>query len=107
MDFIGTKFDIQIKLYNGNFTDNWILLSLTLDVNDIHDALRLDFDTLSIFSSVPAKLTYGRYFESLSEKSCKVEGMQIVKNQLIWGKKGYIISVSNTTCMYRDHLERL
>ena len=80
MNFIGTKFNIQIKLYNGNFTDNWILLTLTLDVNDLHDALRLDSDTLTIFSSVPANLTYGRYFESLSEKSCKVERMKIIKN---------------------------
>ena len=91
MEYIGTKFNIQIKLYNGNFTDNWILLSLTLDVNDLHDALLVNSDTLSIYSSVPAKLTYGRYFEALTEKSCKVEGMHIIKNQLIWGKKGYII----------------
>jgi hypothetical protein len=91
MEYIGTKFNIQIKLYNGNFTDNWILLSLTLDVNDLHDALLVNSDTLSIYSSVPAKLTYGRYFEALTEKSCKVEGIHIIKNQLIWGKKGYII----------------
>ena len=80
MKFIDTKFNIQIKLYNGNFTDNWILLSLTLDVNDLHDAMLLDSDTLTIFSSVPAKLTFGRYFEALTEKPCKVEGMEIIKN---------------------------
>lgn len=104
---MGTKFKIQIKLYNGNFTDNWILLTLALDVNDLHDALLVDSETLSIHSSVPAKLTYGRYFEALTEKACKVEGMQIMKNQLIWGKQGYIIYLKNTTCMYRDHLESL
>jgi hypothetical protein len=90
-DLIGTKLKIQIKLYNGNFTDNWILLSVTLDVNDLIDALLIDSDTLTIHSSVPAKLSYGRYFEALTEKQCKVEGMQIIKNQLIWGKEGYIV----------------
>jgi hypothetical protein len=91
MDLMGSKFNIQIKLYNGNFTDNWILLTLTLDVNDLHDALLVDSETLTISSSVPAKLTYGRYFEALTEKACKVDGMQIMKNQLIRGKEGYII----------------
>ena len=85
-DLIGTKFNIQIKLYNGDFTDNWILLSVNLDVNDLTDALLVDTDTLTIFSTVPARLTYGRYFEAVTEKPCKVEGMKIVKNQLIWGK---------------------
>jgi hypothetical protein len=91
MDLMGSKFNIQIKLYNGNFTDNWILLTLTLDVNDLHDALLVDSETLTISSNVPAKLTYGRYFEALTEKACKVDGMQIMKNQLIRGKEGYII----------------
>ena len=83
MDLIGTKFNIQIKLYNGDFTDNWILLSLILDVNDLQDALLVDSDTFTIYQSVPAKLAYGRLFEVLTEKSCKVEGMQIMKKQLI------------------------
>ena len=66
-------------------------MTLALDVNDIHDAVLVESETLTISSSVAAKLTYGRYFEALTEKACKVDGMQIMKNQLIWGKEGYII----------------
>ena len=71
----GSKFSIEIKFYNGVYTDNWILLNINLDLNDIKDALLIKETTLQVASTINAKLSMGKYFEVLLEKSCKVENI--------------------------------
>jgi len=50
-----------------------MLLNLNLNVNDIDKALEISDKEISIKASTSAKLSYGKYFDVLVEKPCKVE----------------------------------
>lgn len=103
-DIVGTKFKLDIKLYNGVYTDNWIILSIILDLNDITDSLEVTDSCFKIISTISAKLSYGKYYDVLLEKKCKVDNLMMKFDLIRPQKEGLRLHILNTTCMSRDHV---
>jgi len=58
-----------------------MILNVTLDINDIKDALEIYNEQIDIKGSILATLTYGKYFDTLVMKSCKISKLSLQKNE--------------------------
>ena len=103
-----SNLQFQLKLYNGKYIDNWMILNVTLDINDIKDALEIYDEQIDIKGSILATLTHGKYFDTLVMKSCKISRLSLQKNKFFDQlKEGLLLQMINTTCFYQDHLSQI
>lgn len=72
-----SKLKMQLKVYNGAYIDNWIMINFTMDTISIIENLAIGDEILYINGSVSARVSLGKYFDMLIDRPCKIDKLLI------------------------------
>ena len=99
-------FKITLKLYNGPYIDDWILLNLTLAGSQFKSHIRADDNSITLKGATSARLSSGKYFDILYHKTCRVDNLILrkieSKNNDINTANHIELIINNSTCLYEQ-----